>query len=78
MFNFGQQCILSCDGAVLHMMYCAPPGPPNFSATRYESVGTSFEFPRERGRMPEKRRGTSAIALVSYAPEIPRCSCPGY
>ena len=75
---FGQQCMLSCDGAVLHIMYGAPPGPPDFSATRYESVDTSFEFTRDKNRMPETKGDTSAFALVSYALEIPRFSYPGY
>ena len=67
MFTFGQQWLLSCDGAVLHMIYCAPPGPPDFSATQNESVGTSLEFKLGRDRMLETKGDTSAIALVSCA-----------
>ena len=78
MLIFVQLLVLSCDCAVLHMLYCAPPGPPDFSATRYESVGTSFEFTRDKNRMPETKGDTSAFALVSYALEIPRFSYPGY
>ena len=77
MLIFVQLLVLSCDGAVLHMLYCAPPGPPDCSATRYESVGTSFEFTRDKNRLPETNGGTSAFALVSCALEIPDCRTQG-